>query len=112
MVGGRCQGQRSETKGRNIYTYRFEEPRGKPRGIFDRKEFCLILIRSLTPQQAAENALAIAVHGVNRIYRTFRSCNWGFDSRISSNIRGGSFPAGKFDARLFSCVNPISLPIE
>jgi hypothetical protein len=28
-----------------------EEPRGKPRGIFDRKEFCLILIRSLTPQQ-------------------------------------------------------------
>ena len=38
-----------------------EEPRGKPRGIFDRKEFCLFLIRSLTPQQAAENALAIAV---------------------------------------------------
>jgi hypothetical protein len=36
-------------------------PRGKPRGIFDRKEFCLMLIRSLTPQQAAENALAIAV---------------------------------------------------
>jgi len=38
-----------------------EEPRGKPRGIFDRTEFYLILIRSLTPQQAAENALAIAV---------------------------------------------------
>jgi len=38
-----------------------EEPRGKPRGIFDRKEFYLILIRSLIPQQAAENALAIAV---------------------------------------------------
>ena len=36
-------------------------PRGLPRGIFDRKEFCLILIRSLTPQQAAENALTIAV---------------------------------------------------
>jgi len=36
-------------------------PRGKPRGIFDRKEFYLILIRSLTPQQAAVNALAIAV---------------------------------------------------
>jgi len=40
-----------------------KEPRGKPRGIFDRKEFYLILIRSLTPQQAVENALAIAVHG-------------------------------------------------
>ena len=39
-----------------------EEPRGKPRGIFDGKEFHLILIRSLTPQQAAENALAIAVY--------------------------------------------------
>jgi hypothetical protein len=38
-----------------------EKPRGKPRGIVDRKEFCLILIRSLTPQQAAEIALAIAV---------------------------------------------------
>jgi len=36
-------------------------PRGKPRGIFDRKEFRLMLIRSLTPQQAAENALTIAV---------------------------------------------------
>jgi len=38
-----------------------EEPRGKPRGIFDRKEFCLFFIRSLTPQQAAQIALAIAV---------------------------------------------------
>jgi hypothetical protein len=38
-----------------------EEPCGKPRGIFDRKEFYLFLMRSLTPQQAAENALAIAV---------------------------------------------------
>ena len=38
-----------------------EEPRDKPRGIFDRKEFCLMLIRSLTPQQAAENALAVVV---------------------------------------------------
>jgi len=36
-------------------------PRDKPRGIFDHKEFCLFVIRSLTPQQAAENALAIAV---------------------------------------------------
>jgi len=38
-----------------------EEPRGKPQGIFDHKEFYLFLIRSLTPQQAAEDALAIAV---------------------------------------------------
>jgi len=36
-------------------------PRGKPRGIFDRKECYLILIRSLTLPQAAGNALAIAV---------------------------------------------------
>jgi hypothetical protein len=43
---------------------RFEEPRGKPREIFDRKEFYLFMMRSLTPQQAAENALAIAVQGV------------------------------------------------
>jgi len=42
-------------------SYKIEEPRSKPRGIFDRKEFRLMLIRSLTPQQAAENALAIAV---------------------------------------------------
>ena len=42
-------------------SFKIEEPRGKPRGIFDHKEFCLILIRSLTPQQAAGNALAIAV---------------------------------------------------
>jgi hypothetical protein len=41
--------------------HKIEGPRGKPQGFFDRKEFCLILIRSLTPQQAAENALAIAV---------------------------------------------------
>jgi len=40
-------------------------PRGTPRGIFNRKEFYLILIRSLTPQQAAVNALAIAVQGLH-----------------------------------------------
>jgi hypothetical protein len=44
----------------NIGIY-IEEPRGKPQGIFDRKEFYLFFIRSLTPQQGAENALAIAV---------------------------------------------------
>jgi hypothetical protein len=46
---------------------KIEEPRGKPRGFFDRKEFCLFLIRSLTPQQAAENALAIAVQAIYRL---------------------------------------------
>jgi hypothetical protein len=36
-------------------------PRSKLRGIFDRKEVCYFQIRSLTPQQAAGNALAFAV---------------------------------------------------
>ncbi|MBN2034360.1 MAG: hypothetical protein JW836_13895, partial [Deltaproteobacteria bacterium] len=31
-------------------------------GIFDRRERCHFIIRSLTPQQATGNALAIAVH--------------------------------------------------
>jgi endonuclease/exonuclease/phosphatase (EEP) superfamily protein YafD len=44
-----------------IFFKTIEEPRGKPRGIFDRKEFYLTLVRSLIPQQAAEIALAIAV---------------------------------------------------
>ena len=39
-----------------------EAPRSKLRGIFDRKEVCYFQIRSLTPQQAAGNALAFAVH--------------------------------------------------
>jgi hypothetical protein len=38
-----------------------EAPCGKLRGIFDRKELCQFQIRSLTPQQAAGNALAFAV---------------------------------------------------
>jgi hypothetical protein len=49
-----------------------EEPRSKLRGIFDRKEFCLILIRSLTPQHAKHcrtaeptgNALAVSVQNI------------------------------------------------
>jgi len=45
-----------------LFDGNIEEPRGKLRGIFDRKEFYLILIRSLTPQQAAVDALSIAVH--------------------------------------------------
>ena len=37
-----------------------EAPRSKLPGIFDRKEVCHFRIRSLTPQQAAGNALAFA----------------------------------------------------
>ena len=42
-----------------------EEPRSKLRGIFDRKEFCLLLIRSLTPQQATGLALAVRFNTSN-----------------------------------------------
>jgi len=38
-----------------------EDPCSKPQGIFDRKERCHFVIRSLTPPQAAGNALAYAV---------------------------------------------------
>jgi ATP/maltotriose-dependent transcriptional regulator MalT len=38
-----------------------EDPSSKLEGIFDRKERCHFMIRSLTPQQATGNALAIAV---------------------------------------------------
>jgi len=38
-----------------------EAPCRKQQGIFDRKEFFLILIRSLTPPQAAGDALTFAV---------------------------------------------------
>ena len=40
-----------------------EAPRSKLRGILDRKEVYHFLIRSLTPQQATGNALAVAVQG-------------------------------------------------
>jgi hypothetical protein len=36
-------------------------PDSSRQGIFDRKEVCHFQIRSLTPQQAAGNALAFAV---------------------------------------------------
>jgi hypothetical protein len=38
-----------------------EDPCSKLQGIFDRKEVCHFEIRSVTPQQAAGNALAFAV---------------------------------------------------
>jgi hypothetical protein len=38
-----------------------EDPCSKLQGIFDRKERCHFVIRSLTPLQAAGNALAYAV---------------------------------------------------
>jgi len=41
----------------------FEDLCSKLQGIFDCKDESLFLIRSLTPQQAAGNALAGAVHG-------------------------------------------------
>jgi hypothetical protein len=55
--------------GRQLEGYTFEEPRSKLQGMFylaavlrsDRKERCHFMIRSLTPQQATGNALAIAV---------------------------------------------------
>jgi len=58
-----CQGQLSE---RNIL---FEDPYSKLHGMFcltavlrsDRKDVVIFLIRSLTSQQAAANALAVAV---------------------------------------------------
>jgi len=44
------------------FIFYFEEPCSKLQGIFDRKEVCYFQIRSLTPPQAAGNALAFAVH--------------------------------------------------
>jgi hypothetical protein len=45
---------------RHIYCLlSFEAPCGELQGIFDRKEVCHFQIRSLTPQQAAGNALAV-----------------------------------------------------
>jgi hypothetical protein len=57
----------------------FEAPRSKLRGIFDRSEYRLFLIRSLTPQQATGIALAISVQ------RCFLPFSWEKgvkDSRI------------------------------
>jgi hypothetical protein len=44
-----------------VQTAKIEPPRSSLRGIFDREEVYHFLIRSLTPQQATGNALAIAV---------------------------------------------------
>jgi hypothetical protein len=43
-----------------------EEPCSKLQGIFDRKECCRFIIRSLTPQQATGNALAMAVQWLGK----------------------------------------------
>jgi len=48
----------------SIFLKKLKIPRGKLRGIFDRKEFCLFLMRSLSPQQAAEIAIAFAVQNL------------------------------------------------
>jgi hypothetical protein len=42
-----------------------EDPCGKLQEISDRKETVILLIRSLTPPQAAANALAVAVQSPN-----------------------------------------------
>ncbi|RLB97700.1 MAG: hypothetical protein DRH90_22975 [Deltaproteobacteria bacterium] len=55
----------------------FEESRSKLQGIFDRKEFCLIQIRSLTPRQATGNMLAVAVQ-----ISCFRDCFYFFCYKI------------------------------
>jgi hypothetical protein len=44
------------------FSIEIEAPSRKQRGIFDRKEVFYFWIRSLTPPQAAGNALAFAVH--------------------------------------------------
>jgi len=45
----------------DISKYRIEAHRRRLRGIFDRSEWCLFLIRLLTPLQAARNVLAVSV---------------------------------------------------
>jgi hypothetical protein len=46
---------------KDTYHRLIEDPSSKLEGIFDRKERRHFLIRSLTPQQATGNTLAIAV---------------------------------------------------
>ena len=93
---------------------RIEEPRSKQRGIFDRKEFCLNQIRSLTPQHAKHcrmaeptgNALAVAVHGmrvnaIREILKVVAQPGYDFPCRRNSGARKlphghypGTDPAG------------------
>jgi hypothetical protein len=47
-------------------------PCNKLQGIFDRKECSLFMIRSLTPPQAAENALAFAVQQNRTPHNSYR----------------------------------------
>jgi hypothetical protein len=47
---------------REMVCYQIEHPSSKLQGVFDRKERCYFVIRSLTHPQAAGNALAYAVH--------------------------------------------------
>jgi hypothetical protein len=64
---------------------RFEDPCSPDesgQGIFDRKERCHFVIRSLTPPQAAGNALAYAVQG----YFTPDRCNLSMSSTKSEGF--------------------------
>jgi len=59
-----------------------EDPSSKLEGIFDRKERCHLQSRSLTPQQATGNALAIAVQRKEpsfyrqEIWASLKKVNW------------------------------------
>ena len=74
-----------------------EDPGSKLRGIFDRKECGLLMIRSHFPPQAAGNALALAVHissfefSVNNGHRLFNPflCQHFIDS--GSNYHTGFY---------------------
>jgi len=66
-----------------------EAPRRKQRGIFDRKDVCYFWIRSLTPPQAAGNALAFAVQKTVKDDKLVKSRHSG-----RSRIESGRSPDG------------------
>jgi len=70
----------------------FEEPCSKLQGIFDRKGCGHFLIRSLTPPQAAGNALAVRFNALlsSIFYSTARLKS----SREDRRPCGGTSPAG------------------
>jgi hypothetical protein len=78
----------------------FEAPRSKLRGIFDRREYRLFLIRSLTPQQATEIALAISVQpsmDIGYIFHPILSKAYGAEQKINySNPKAGLKNWGHF----------------
>jgi len=76
-------------KGIQVSDRKLKISRSKLRRIFDREEFYLIQIRSLTPEQATGNALAIAVHHGMLVlpFRTvFFNCTYTYE--IHTNPKG------------------------